>query len=69
MNKTWTKEQMTNAFRTMVEMRKKWEYCVNNKLSRDEAAEMGVKYADIITTNAQIQSRTFAKGSSVPPDF
>lgn len=52
MKKTWTKEQMTNAFRTMVEMRKKWEYCVNNKLSRDEAAEMGVKYADIIMTNA-----------------
>lgn len=52
MKKTWTKEQMSSTFRTMVEMRRKWEYCVNNKLSHDEAEKIGVKYADIIMTNA-----------------
>lgn len=53
MKTTWTKEEITKAFRTMVEMREKWEYCVNNKLSRDKAAEIGINYADIrLTTNA-----------------
>lgn len=45
-----TKEDVKSAFRKMVEMRSKWEYCIKNKISRAEAEKIGIKYADITLT-------------------
>ena len=35
----------------MVGMRSKWEYCIRHHLSRDDAAKMGVHYAQFEFVN------------------
>ena len=51
MKKIWTPEERANAIRTMVGMRSKWEYCIRHHLSRDDAAKMGVHYAQFEFVN------------------